>query len=120
MIWVCVSRWLQFIAQIKNYFRIPSLETQDAFSKRRSSSTASAVENRQASPVAAAEVAISNDEDYDWDLEDALGLDDVEQVRAKCRLRDFQNSCCPKKCNVSGTTTEVFVLESELVKQMFL
>lgn len=91
------------------YFEVPSLGTQDALLKRRSSSRASVVDGNQA-PLAASAVADDADIDHDWDLEDSVALHQVKRVGTKNHLCDFQDSCRVKNCMVPVTVAEVFEL----------
>lgn len=75
---------------------------------------ASVVDEVQAFP--ATYIVADDAEDHDdRNLEGAVGLDKVERVGAKGRLRDFQNSCRAKRRKVPGTFDETFELLTKLV-----
>lgn len=60
---------MQCLNNKMDYFGVTSLETQEAWLKRRSSSTASVVDVRNAFPAAAAGAGEPEYDDYDWDWE---------------------------------------------------
>lgn len=100
-----------------DYFGIPSLEAHDTMPKRRSSPAASVVDDGQACSAAAAIADNPDDVDNCWDLEDAVGLGDVERVESKCHLGDPHDRCCAKKRKALGTVAEMFKLATKLVNQ---
>lgn len=65
-----------------DYFNIPFLEVQNALSNQRSSPMAYITEEGQVSPAAAAEAGVRDNDNYYGNLEDAVGLDDVERFDA--------------------------------------
>lgn len=85
----------------------PPREAQDALLKRRSSPVVSIVDEGLAHPTASA-VADAANSDEDWDMEGAVGLDEVKRVAAKRHSRGLQDSCRAKKHMVPGTVAEAF------------
>lgn len=68
-------------------------------------------------PPAASAVAGDTEDDEDWDLKGAAGLDDVEGTGAIRHVCGFQDRCRGKECKVPGTAAEAFEFATELVKQ---
>lgn len=62
-----------------NYFDVPSLGAQVALSKSLPSPAVSVVDERHAPPAASTMGDYVKDND-DWNLGDAIGLDDIEPV----------------------------------------
>lgn len=54
-------------------------------------------------------------DDHDWDFEGTVGLEEVERVGVRQRLRDLQNSCHVKCRKVSGNDFKAGELANELV-----
>lgn len=82
--------------------------------KRRFSTTASVVVEGQASPATAAGM---HDVNEDKDLKGDIGLEEVEHIGAKHRLRSVYDSCRAKKPEVPGIDTEALELSTALINQ---
>lgn len=59
-----------------------AFEAREGLLKRRSSPTASVVDEGQASPTAAADAGDPHGDNDDWDLKVAVGLNDVKRAGA--------------------------------------
>lgn len=79
-----------------DYFGSPSLGSQDVLLKKHPCLAASVGDDGQAPPTAFV-VADDVEDDGDWDLEGAVGLDDIEQAGSKRHQCQFQDSCRSKK-----------------------
>lgn len=106
-----------YIDSGEDYYELPSSEAHDALlNPRQSSSQLVDVEvnvNVASNVDESRTDAMPEDED-DWNLGGAAGLDEVERVCVKRRFRDFQESCHFKRRKVPGTVTEVVELADEL------
>lgn len=83
------------------YSEIPTLETQDPFLKRHSSSAASVVGECQVSPVAATEANDHGDVNVNWNMEGAFELCHIKRVGTKRPLRNFQDCCRTTNASLS-------------------
>lgn len=98
------------------YFGVLSLGAQDSLLKW-PPSPATFVGDEDRAPPAISAVANDVKDDDDWDLEGAVGLDNVERVGAKRHLRKLQDSCRAKKRKVPGPVAEAFEFSTQLVNR---
>lgn len=106
--------WKRFIENGKDLTDLPILDGQDAL-------MAEEEEVVVVDPVVAAVPAVYNDafldvnEDEDWELEGAVGLEDVERPGLKRKLRELQEKRPFKRQKVSTSVAEAFTLASKLL-----
>lgn len=62
-------------------------------------------------------IDVFSDDDDDWDLKGAVGVDSVECVGVKRRLETLQESCQKKCWQVRNTVAEAGALVAELVQR---
>lgn len=106
--------WQQYLAFRIDYFELPFLATQDTLTGR----SASPVE-----PVVAAVEAVANtevveileDDNGDWVLERAFGLDEAEGVEVKKRLLDLQKNCSERRRKFPSTVANAVDWARELL-----
>lgn len=83
---------LQYLEKRVDYIQFSSLEAHVAVVERHSSSVPSVENEDETSPAVAADVNQHDDDDEDWDVENAVSLDSVEQVGASNRPSDYKSS----------------------------
>lgn len=99
-----------------DYYEITSLDPRYSFLKKHFSPAASLLDKDPECDAASA-VRVDVDDDDDWALDGAVGLDGVKQVGAKHHLPDFEDRCRAMKRKVPGTNIETFQFATEMVKQ---
>lgn len=113
---VAEAIWSQYQEKNFDYFRVSSHVAQDARLKKYSCPMVSIVVYGQA-PLAALIVMDGSEDDDDWELKRAVGLNDVDRIGAKPHLRGYHESCNAMTKNIPGTDTEAFEFTTELVMQ---
>lgn len=107
-------KWLGFNIGKKVGLRFGSVSWWTARAVEKRSSCAASVVDKGLATLAASAVTDDADNVDDWNLENAVMLDDVEQVCARRHLRDFQDSRA-KNCNVAGTIAQLFEFDTSLL-----
>lgn len=103
-----------FYRREENHFGIPSLDAQNSilYASSRSRSARDVPNASAADDIFGAVL----DVDDDWDLESAVGVDEVDKGAVKYFLQHLQESCGSKKQRFPANVLVVFTLATNLVE----